>query len=45
MTNLVFGIFTKYRFSFSCKLKSGKSGGDFDGNTIEGGNGFDPVNL
>ena len=27
------------------KLKSGKSGGDFDGNTIEGGNGFDPVNL
>ena len=27
------------------KLKSGKSGGDFDGNTIEGGNGFDPVDL
>tara|TARA_B100000963_G_C22539084_1_gene631330 strand:+ start:312 stop:446 length:135 start_codon:yes stop_codon:yes gene_type:complete len=27
------------------KAKSGKGGGDFDNNIVEGGNGFDPVDL
>tara|TARA_B100001057_G_scaffold498730_1_gene606794 strand:+ start:1240 stop:1377 length:138 start_codon:yes stop_codon:yes gene_type:complete len=27
------------------KAKSGKGDGEFDSNVMEGGNGFDPVNL